>query len=380
MRLSIGLWLAAVLLASGTVAATELKQASWPSRVIQVEPAEEGLEPPVVTALGLQAGGRLMVSGGDDHLVRVWNQDTGELVTRLQGHRDWIRTAAFTPDGSELITAGNDRQIFRWDVNNQWQRTLLAEHDQAIVAVAIHPEGDRLAVVGFDGRMHIYNLGGETLATWGCPCRDMRTVVYSPSGAQLAAAGRNGKIRIWNAADGTEVTTIEGHRQRIRALLYTADGSRLISAGEDRQIKGWNPVTGESLFVLSTAPSKVQSLALFGDRRLASAGSDNRIRLWDLETLTSQQYLQGHTGSVMAMESDGDVLLSGAYDATVRIWQIADTTQTADASTPVSFEPTAPPAEPRSEGSRYQPAPITYQGIREANRPAPSRYRAVDRE
>jgi WD40 repeat protein len=36
-----------------------------------------------------------MASAGDDHLVRIWNRDTGELIIRLDGHVDWIRTAAF---------------------------------------------------------------------------------------------------------------------------------------------------------------------------------------------------------------------------------------------------------------------------------------------
>ena len=355
------------LLLSAPAPAAELLRAEWPSRKIDLEPAEEGLEPPVVTALGLQANGELVATAGDDHLVRVWNRETGELAARLEGHIDWIRTAAFTPDGKELITAGNDRRIYRWDVNNQWQRTMLAEHDQAVVSLAIHPAGDRIAVVGFDGRLRVYDLSGETLAEWACPCKDMRTVIFSPDGIQLAAAGRNGKIAIWNSGTGEELVKFEAHRQRIRALVYTIDGERLISAGEDRMIKGWNPRTGTELFSLNSSPSKVQSLALLSRNQLASAGSDNRIRLWNLDTLTSTEYLHGHTGSVVAMQSNGEVLVSGAFDASVRVWTVADGNALSEPTTPVTtifpfegsrFELPASEEEPTAAPATEQPTPF----------------------
>src|SRR5690606_12783782 len=100
----------------------------------------------------------------------------------------------------------------------------------------------------------------------------------------------------------------------------------------------------------------------------------NRIRLWNLDTLTAEGYLHGHTGSVVALECDGDVLISGAYDATLRLWSIGGVL-TEEATTPVNINLPTSEAEqpigtaapvgqpyraggqwsPASGGSRYQP-------------------------
>ena len=55
--------------------------------------------PPVVTAVSIQPGGSLVAVAGDDHIVRIMNWETGELVRQLQEHGDWIRAAVFSPEG-----------------------------------------------------------------------------------------------------------------------------------------------------------------------------------------------------------------------------------------------------------------------------------------
>jgi WD40 repeat protein len=55
---------------------------------------------------------------------------------------------------------------------------------------------------------------------------------------------------------------------------------------------------------------------------LAAGGSDDLIRVWDLATRSEQLRLVGHTGSVSALawDSQAEVLISGSFDTTVRLW------------------------------------------------------------
>jgi WD40 repeat protein len=48
------------------------------------------------------------------------------------------------------------------------------------------------------------------------------------------------------------------------------------------------------------------------------------IRLWDLSTGGEQYHLMGHTGSVtgLAWDCNAEVLISGSFDTTVRLWQL----------------------------------------------------------
>ena len=50
---------------------------------------------------------------------------------------------------------------------------------------------------------------------------------------------------------------------------------------------------------------------------------DNTIKMWDRQTL--QQYskvLTGHTGSVLCLQYDDKVIISGSKDSTVRVWDV----------------------------------------------------------
>jgi WD40 repeat protein len=150
----------------------------------------------------------------------------------------------------------------------------------------------------------------------------MRCVCFSPDGLQMAAAGRNGKIRLWGALNEEPVRDVKGHTQRIRALAFSPDGTRLASAGEDRAARIWDVSNGQLEAELATPGAKVMSLAYIDRDRVATGGTDNTIRVWDLVTRRELAVLEGHTGTVAALDAQNGVLVSGSFDTTVRIWSI----------------------------------------------------------
>jgi WD40 repeat protein len=47
--------------------------------------------------------------------VRIWDADTGEPVTTLQGHTGGVRSVAYRPGGRQLATASWDGTVRVWD-------------------------------------------------------------------------------------------------------------------------------------------------------------------------------------------------------------------------------------------------------------------------
>jgi|GEM_PF-3983570 len=59
---------------------------------------------------------------------------------------------------------------------------------------------------------------------------------------------------------------------------------------------------------------------------LIGAGMDRRIHLWDIETRKPMKSLEGHNNSIrcLAMTSEGKVLLSGADEGDIRVWELGE--------------------------------------------------------
>ena len=91
MQLSRGLVaLLAIALAASNAAAQHVAELRT-SRVMPMRGAKQQAGPPVLTAVSLSPDGRAFATGGDDHLVRIWNLNDGSLVRELRGHSDWVR-------------------------------------------------------------------------------------------------------------------------------------------------------------------------------------------------------------------------------------------------------------------------------------------------
>jgi WD40 repeat protein len=73
-----------------------------------------------IQAIAIHPSGQILASASRDG-IRLWNLQTGELLRFLSsadgGHKDWVRSLAFSPDGLTLASGGFDKKIMLWQIN-----------------------------------------------------------------------------------------------------------------------------------------------------------------------------------------------------------------------------------------------------------------------
>lgn len=314
-------WVSAFCLSSGPLRAQTVFTGMI-GREIRIPNCEMLGRAPVVTSVRLQPGGTRLAVAGDDHLISIWDLAEDRLVLRLRGHVDWVQGLAFSPDGRVLVSAGNDRQVIFWDVRDGQRLGSLDGPPCTVTQLAFNHRGDQLAVTGFECGVRTYDVvKRQLIRRLDGPSVDLRALAFSPDDRWIAVGGRNGRISVWQTHDGKPAFDYTAHRQRVRDLAFSPGGDQLVSCGEDRRVHV-RLLSEDRGFDLPPSPGKVYALAFCSPTCLATGGSDNVVRLWDLTQRQQVGELNDHQGSIVALASDGDILVSGGFDTTIRIWEL----------------------------------------------------------
>jgi WD40 repeat protein len=76
---------------------------------------------PYVTWVGYSRDGKRIVAasvGKNSRKVIVWDSARRHQLAAFEGHRDWIATCMFSPDGRRVLTASADGSTRLWDIDN----------------------------------------------------------------------------------------------------------------------------------------------------------------------------------------------------------------------------------------------------------------------
>jgi WD40 repeat protein len=169
---------------------------------------------------------------------------------------------------------------------------------------------------------------GRTLAKIPIPPKSPNTVTPPVNPAN---SNNNNNINTSNSTqDWQLISTIAGPPGIVSDLDML--GNYIINSNSNGQIVFSDLSQGKLLEKLSVSESAINSLVVVPQENLLiTAGDEPTIKIWQIgnleqvPTLTLKNTLIGHTDTIsaLAMSSDRQLLVSGSWDKTVRIWRIS---------------------------------------------------------
>ncbi|TFK48413.1 WD40 repeat-like protein [Heliocybe sulcata] len=234
------------------------------------------------TSEGWGQANALVVSGGCDKVVRVWDVKSGYCIYVLHGHTSTIRCIKVLHHRPIAVSGSRDCTLRVWDVQRGRMLRVLQGHQQSVRCLDVH--GNKVVSGSYD-----------------CTCR------------------------LWNVDTGECLYVLRGHYHQIYSVAF--DGVRIASGGLDTSVRVWDASTGECIALLQGHTALVCQLQL-SRHILATGGSDGRVITFSITpsspnaTFAIQHRINAHDSSVTALQFNENLLVTGGNDGRVRLFEM----------------------------------------------------------
>lgn len=284
-----------------------------------------------VTALA--AAGDSVAVGDSSGQIVLWNLDTLQIERTWSGHVNAVNALTFFPSGGLLLSGGSDGTLRVWDVTGKRNDALrvITAHTAPVWTVAVSADGGLLLSGGADGSVRRWDavtgapLGSVSLPGWAYTAR------FAPNGTQIAAGGAESFLGVWqDFGQPSDFLQLNWQGQQVFALTFRAEDGLLAAAGDGGWLGVWQVNDAESIAWFTGETRRLTQVVFLGVHWLAAAGERGGITIWDVAQ-PNAPVIQGEAGAAMTglalmdtqnLPVNTFLMVSGGSDGIVRIWEV----------------------------------------------------------
>jgi small GTP-binding protein len=298
--------------------------------------------------VALSPNGSLACSASDDHTLRVWDLHTWECIQVLHGHNGKIFDVALTPSG-QAITASADQTVCIWELAEERARSIEQSPAEAPVkkifltraSDAWEPQAAQIKTALLSHGYEVLHADKEARNADAERIIAQADLVVSIEESfrgdyeaatdvrdQTEIARRLGKPHWrWLPSDSPDKHLGDKPEVIVSVLKdFTAQILRWLNDSSNSPVSSRPTTSGQLLRTLIGHDAAVSSVATTPDGQHVISGSfDATIRVWECDSGRLLRVLRGHAASVLIVRvtASGRYIVSGSGDGTVRIWDVS---------------------------------------------------------
>eukprot|EP01061_Rhynchopus_euleeides_P034292 TRINITY_DN58061_c0_g1_i1.p2 TRINITY_DN58061_c0_g1~~TRINITY_DN58061_c0_g1_i1.p2 ORF type:complete len:451 (+),score=195.41 TRINITY_DN58061_c0_g1_i1:216-1568(+) len=233
----------------------------------------------------------LMLSGGCDGEIKLWNIQKKEQMHSVKGHRGFVNGLVTAPDGAAYFSCSDDKAIRMWDMDGMQQQDA---HGEA------RPVAEYLGEHSFKSLDHHWNKG------------------------MLCSAGVN--LQLWDITRQQPITTFNWGIEQVTKCRYNkVETDLILTAMSDRSVCIYDSrVEQATQKAVLTMKTNALCWNPMEPMTFICANEDTNIYQFDARMLNRAQLVfVSHVAAVLDVDYSptGKEMVSGSFDRTIRLWK-----------------------------------------------------------
>ncbi|KAL2325440.1 hypothetical protein Fmac_024498 [Flemingia macrophylla] len=227
-----------------------------------------------VYALAMNEGGTLLVSGGTEKVVRVWDPRSGSKTLKLKGHTDNIRALLLDSTGRFCLSGSSDSMIRLWDLSQQRCLHSYAVHTDSIWALASTSTFSHVYSGGRDFSLYLTDLHTrESVLLCNGEHPILQLALHDNS---IWVASTDSSVHRWPGEGGNPQKVFQ------RGNSFLAGNLSFSRARVSLEGSTPVPVYKQPTLTIPGIPAMVQHEVLNNKRHVLTKDTSGLVKLWEI--------------------------------------------------------------------------------------------------
>ena len=158
----------------------------------------------------------------------------------------------------------------------------------------------------------------------------VRSLCFEPGNDNILLSSNSGEnvIKIWDTSRGANIGYLEGHNSDVNSVKWSNDSQLFTSCALDKTVRFWDIRENKNINILSAIQyADINDIAVFSKSNniiIAVGHTDGLMTIWDYSKQSVIKEIYEHNEQIrsVAFSPDGKYLLSGAFDAKIKIYDV----------------------------------------------------------